>query len=222
MNYVLFDLDGTISDPREGITGCLQYALAAMGIVEEDRAALEPFIGPPLLDSFMEGYGMDRAQADRAVEKYRERFSVTGLYENELYPGMADMLAGLCRDGFHLAVASSKPEVYVKKILKHFQIEEYFEAAVGSELNGERVNKDEVVEEALKRLFAGRRIDRDAVVMVGDRKYDVAGARAMGLKCIGVTYGYAQPGEMEACRPDWTAASVEELERVLRENEKEV
>ncbi len=222
MRYILFDLDGTISDPREGITGSVQYALAAMGIVEKDRAVLEPFIGPPLLDSFMEFYGMDRERAKEAVEKYRERFSVAGLYENELYPGMAAMLEGLCRDGFHLAVASSKPEVYVERILKYFQIDGYFEAVVGSELSGERVNKDEVVEEALRRLFGEREIDRDAVVMVGDRKFDVAGARAMGLRCIGVTYGYAQPGEMEACGPDWIAAGVEELERILRNNEKEI
>ena len=108
--YILFDLDGTLTDPKPGITGCVQYALHEMGIEEPDPDRLEVFIGPPLLESFMEFYGMERRMAERAVEKYRERFVVTGIYENELYPGMKEMLAALKEAGCHLAVASSKPE----------------------------------------------------------------------------------------------------------------
>ncbi len=234
--YVLFDLDGTISDPKTGITRSVQYALKAFGIEEPDPDKLEPFIGPPLLDSFMEFYGMNREQAETAIGKYRERFSVTGLYENELYPGIRTMLENLKNAGCHLAVASSKPEVFVKKILDYFEITQFFDAIVGSELDGRRVNKDEVVLEALNRLAVcnerhaadGKQYnERHAAdgnqtplryadtVMVGDRKFDVIGARAMGLHSIAVRYGYAQGTELEESKPDHIAEDVAELERIL-------
>ena len=134
--YFLFDLDGTLTDPKVGITTCVQYALQSFGIQEPDLDKLEPFIGPPLKESFMEFYGMDGEQADEAVEKYRERFNDKGIYENEIYPGMARMLQILSGKGFRLAVASSKPTVYVERILEHFGIRQYFKAVVGSELDG--------------------------------------------------------------------------------------
>ena len=120
--YFLFDLDGTLTDPKEGITTCVQYALHSLGIEEPDLDRLESFIGPPLKDSFMEFYGMDEEQAQAAVKKYRERFNDKGLYENEIYPGIAPMLQMLSEKGFRLAVASSKPTVFVEKILEHFGI----------------------------------------------------------------------------------------------------
>ena len=212
--YILFDLDGTISDPKIGITRSVQYALKAFGIEEPDLDRLEPFIGPPLIDSFMEFYHMDLQQAKDAVEKYRERFSVIGLYENELYPGIGQMLEELQNNGCLLAVASSKPEI-VKKILKHFEIDRYFTAVVGSELDGTRVNKDEVVQEALRRLFGEAEIRKNDLVMVGDRKFDVIGAKAMGLHSIAVRYGYAQGSELEESEPDHIAADVEELKELL-------
>ena len=228
--YILFDLDGTLTDPKPGITGCVQYALHEMGIEEPDLDKLEVFIGPPLAESFMEFYGMERRLADRAVEKYRERFAVTGIYENELYPGMKEMLAALKEAGCHLAVASSKPEPFVKRILEHFEIARYFDVAVGSGLDGSLAQKEDVVREALRRLGEkagmpegdaadgpGRRGSRPDTVMVGDRKYDVTGARALGLRCIGVSFGYAQPGELEEAGAWRIADDVEELGRILLE-----
>ena len=173
--YILFDLDGTLTDPKEGITKSVQYALADQGIIEEDLSKLEPFIGPPLLDSFMEFYQMNEEDAHKAIAKYRERFQKTGLYENEIYPGISQMLQSLQHDGRRLAVASSKPTVFVEKILRHFHIKQYFDVIVGSELDGTRSKKEEVVEEALKQLFEDKTPDPETVVMVGDRKFDVEG-----------------------------------------------
>ena len=169
--YLLFDLDGTLTDPKVGITTCVQYALASFGIEEPDLDKLEPFIGPPLKDSFMEFYQMDDAQAQAAVDKYRERFRDTGIFENRIYQGVPEMLKTLSAKGMHLAVDSSKPTVFVERILEHFHIARYFEVVVGSELDGTRVEKDQVVEEALRQLFGGRTVEKDKVYMIGeDRK----------------------------------------------------
>ncbi|MDE6974300.1 MAG: HAD hydrolase-like protein, partial [Lachnospiraceae bacterium] len=142
--YCLFDLDGTLTDPKEGITRSVQHALKHFGIEEPDLDRLEPFIGPPLKDSFMEFYGLSEEQALKAVEVYRERFAPIGGLENEIIPGTGQMLAHAREKGIHLAVASSKPLVFVRQILRHFQIEDYFEVVVGSELDGTRGSKEEV------------------------------------------------------------------------------
>lgn len=211
---LLFDLDGTITDPKEGITRCVQYALKAFEIEEPDLDRLTPFIRPPLQQSFQEFYGMDAPQAKQAVEEYRKRFSTVGLYENVIYPGMAQMLEQLCEQGCHLAVASSKPTVFVRKILEHFQIDRFFEVVVGSELNGSRVEKEEVVAEALRQLeqlgeAAG------STAMIGDRRFDIEGAKAHGLTSIGVAYGYALPGELEAAGADFIVPDVAALSALL-------
>lgn len=221
-SYILFDLDGTISDPKPGITRSVQYALHAMGIEEPDADRLTPFIGPPLLDSFREFYGMDGKQAEQAVAKYRERFADVGLYENTLYPGMAEMLAGLQAAGRHLAVASSKPEQFVRRILDYFQITGYFEVIAGSRMDRNGMKKEDVIRDALSRWFgpdvgASKMSDPSGVIMVGDRKFDVEGARAVGLPCVGVAFGYALPGELENSGAAYLAATVEELERILLE-----
>ena len=171
---ILFDLDGTISDPKQGICGCVQYALRSFGIEEPELDRLEPFIGPPLAESFMKYYNFTAEQAQEAVEKYRERFSVTGKYENVLYPGMGALLHDLKASGATLAIASSKPTVYVEDILVHFGIREYFDIVVGSELDGRRVHKEEVVAEVLSQLAARGESDPDKMVMIGDRSFDVA------------------------------------------------
>lgn len=214
-NYLLFDLDGTLTDPKKGITGCVQYALRSFGIEEPDPDRLERFIGPPLKDSFMEFYGMDEARAQEAVEKYRERFQDTGIFENRVYDGIPAMLRTLQSKGMHLAVASSKPTVFVERILEHFHIDRYFEVVVGSELDGSRSNKDEVVQEALRRLFPDGRILRDQVRMIGDRKFDVEGAKALGVESVGVTYGYGSMEELKEARADYIVRSVEELRKFL-------
>ena len=213
--YLLFDLDGTLTDPKLGITTCVQYALKFFGIEEADLDKLEPFIGPPLKDSFMQFYHMDEKQAEDAVDKYRERFQEIGLFENEIYPGIKEMLRMLKKKGMHLAVASSKPTVFVERILEYFKIRKYFEVVVGSELDGRRVNKDEVVQEALSQLFSGGLVERDKVYMIGDRKFDVEGARAQGVESIGVSYGYGSVEELKEAKADYIVRTVGELENLL-------
>lgn len=224
--YLLFDLDGTLTDPKLGITGCVQYALHKLGIEEPDLDKLEPFIGPPLADSFQEFYGFGAEKSAEAIVYYRERFSTVGLFENEIYPGVDEMLAHLKRAGKTLALASSKPTVFVKKILQHFGIEPYFDVIVGSELDGTRARKEEVIEEALRQLrqiavcdqkeeFLSDKEDNDGIVMIGDRKFDIQGAKLFNLVSVGVTFGYALPGELEAAGADYIVESVAALEELL-------
>lgn len=213
--YLLFDLDGTLTDPKVGICTCVQHALSSLGIEEPDIDKLEPFIGPPLKDSFMQFYQLSEEQAEAAIAVYRERFSDVGLFENTLYEGVSHMLQALCGKGMFLAVASSKPTVYVERILEHFQIRKYFKVVVGSELDGRRVNKDEVVEEALRQLFEDKPVDQSQVYMIGDRRFDVEGAKAMGIESVAVTYGYGSLEELQKAKADYIVRSVEELERFL-------
>lgn len=214
-NYLLFDLDGTLTDPKVGICTSVQYSLASFGIEEPDIDKLTPFIGPPLKDSFMQFYNMDGQQADAAVAKYRERFQDTGLFENEVYEGIPEMLEALNSRGMFLAVASSKPTVFVERILEHFHIRKYFKAVVGSELDGTRVNKDEVVAEALRQLFGDNPIEKAKVYMIGDRRFDVEGARALGVESVGVTYGYGDMEELRKAKADYIVRSVGELKEFL-------
>lgn len=209
--YILFDLDGTLTDPKEGITKSVQYALASVDIDEPDLDKLESFIGPPLHESFMEFYGFDRDMAMKLVEKYRERFNVTGIFENKIYPGIADMLKVLKEAGCKISIASSKPTVLVERILDHFDIRKYFDSVVGSNLDGTRTKKEEVVEEALRQLACVK----EKTAMVGDRKFDIEGARAFGLIGVGVSFGYAQENELEEAGADYIVDSVEELQKLL-------
>lgn len=228
--YILFDLDGTLTDPKIGITTCVQYALAAEGIQEPDLDKLEGFIGPPLKDSFEEFYGFSEEQALRAVEKYRERFTVTGIFENEIYPGIPEMLKTLKEKGKVISIASSKPTELVERILEHFAIAEYFDFVVGSEMDGRRSRKEEVVEEALRLLLSDTsvikthaendadwksKIVKDQIAMVGDRKFDIEGARAFGLTGVGVSFGYAAEHELEYAGADYIVDSVAELQDLL-------
>lgn len=212
--YILFDLDGTLTDPKEGITKSVQYALKAFGIDEPDLDKLEPFIGPLLKDSFMEFYGFNEEETERAVEKYRERFVVTGIFENEIYPGIAQMLKSLHEGGKKISIASSKPTELVERILEHFAIREYFDYVVGSEMDGRRSRKEEVVEEALRQMVPEQDIGK-SVAMVGDRRFDMEGARAFGLTGIGVSFGYAPEGELERAGADYIVDTVGELEALL-------
>lgn len=213
--YLLFDLDGTLTDPKVGICTCVQYALASFGIEEPDLDKLEPFIGPPLKNSFMNYYHLTEEQAEEAVEKYRERFKDTGIFENKLYDGIEQMLIALNSKGIHLAVASSKPQVFVERILEHFHIARYFRVVVGSELDGTRVNKEEVIEEALRQLFGDKPVDKSQVYMIGDRRYDAEGAKKVGVESVCVTYGYGSMEELKAAKADYIVRSVEELKNFL-------
>lgn len=220
--YLLFDLDGTLTDPRVGITTCVQYALQSFGIEEPDLTKLEPFIGPPLRDSFMNFYGFDAQQAETAVAKYRERFQDTGIFENRVYEGIPEMLKTLQSKGFFLAVASSKPQVFVERILDHFDLRKYFKVVVGSELDGTRESKDEVVQEALNRLFSYKPIQKNQVYMIGDRKFDVEGAHARGVEAVAVSYGFADMEELKEAKADYIVRSVPELEKFLLREAEEV
>lgn len=211
-DMILFDLDGTLTDPKTGITLSVQYALHKMGIQETDPDALTPFIGPPLADSFKEFYHMSDEEALQAIGYYRERFSVTGLYENKVYPGIEELLANLKKQGKKLIVATSKPTKFSIQILEHFALKSFFTAIVGSNLDGTRTRKKEVIEFAL----AGETIpDRNKVVMIGDRKYDMTGARENKIHGIAVTYGYGSRLELAAADPDYIVSSVAELAGLL-------
>ena len=211
--YLLFDLDGTLTDPKEGITKSVQHALKAFGIEEPDLDKLTVFIGPPLVPSFMEFYGLDHEQALEAVKVYRERFSTVGLYENRVLEGIPEMLARLKAEGKVLAVASSKPEVFVLKILEHFGLRDYFDEVIGALLDETRTAKKDVIEEALRRLAIK---DRSEVLMIGDRKHDAEGARLCGLDSLGVYTGFAEEGELEEAGATFVCHSIEEMaERLI-------
>ena len=224
--YVLFDLDGTLTDPKEGICKSAQYALHKMGIEEPNIDKLEPFIGPSLMYSFTTFYHMTDEDAKKAVEYYRERFSVVGLYENIPYDGIKDVLSDLKDNGIKCAVASAKPQVFVERIMEHFALAEYFEVQVGSELDGRRSEKSEIITEALRQLYFGSEHGEEDIltderisetVMIGDRFYDVEGAKAVGCDCIAVEYGYAQKNELKKAKPTHIAKDVATLGRLLLE-----
>ena len=212
ITYLLFDLDGTLTNPQEGITKCVQHALRAFGIEEPDLEKLIPFIGPPLIQSFMEFYNMSEEDARKAVAVYRERFGTVGLFENFPYPGIADMLAELKAQDKILAVASSKPTVYVRRILEKFELAPYFDVIEGSNLDGTRVDKKEVIAEVLSQLDNP---SADDLLMIGDRKFDVIGAREMGFGCVGVRFGFAAPDELEQSGAIYIADTVRDLHRYL-------
>ena len=201
---VLFDFDGTLFDTGEGILRSVQYALEGFGIHETDTARLRKFVGPPLFDSFTELYGMQPAQARAATERYRERYHPIGVYECEIYPGIPELLAQLRAEGFRVAVATGKPSPLARTILQRFDMKRLFDCVIGSEYDGSRSTKAEVIAAVL----AETHTPPEDALMVGDRKYDVTGAAACGVPCIGVYYGYAEPGELEAAGAAATVQTV--------------
>ncbi len=212
-DIILFDLDGTLTESGEGIIKSVQYALSALGIAEPDTDKLRAFIGPPLLESFMRYYSMTPEAAARALALYRERFSTVGMFENKLYPGVATMLHTLQAAGCTLAVASSKPEPFVRTILEHFGILDAFSEIVGSTMDEKRTAKVDVIEETLRRL--GQSEHRERVVMVGDKSHDVIGARQTGIACVAVLYGYGTLNELAEAGATDIVDTVEELTALL-------
>ena len=206
---ILFDLDGTLTESGEGITKSVQYALEKMGYPEMDLEKLRVFVGPPLLEQFMKYAGMNEEEGRQAVVYYRERYSTIGIFENRVYPGVEKMLEELRRKGYLLAVASSKPEYFVTKVLDHFELTGYFDEIVGSEMNGSRTGKAEVIEETLRRLQLADH--REQVIMIGDKEHDVFGARQCGLECIAVSYGYGTMEELTKADPLKIVDSAEEI-----------
>lgn len=210
---ILFDLDGTLTDPKEGITKAVQHALKAYGIEENNLDSLCPFIGPPLVDSFMEFYGFNEKDAREAIPVFHEYFTRQGMFENKVYPGMEKMLGSLNEAGFTLAVATSKPEIFAEQILEHFGLHSFFKLVGGADMEETRVKKGDVIEYTLKRLKADPAVT--PVIMVGDRKHDVIGAAENGIDCIGVLYGYGSSKELSGAGAKYLAESVGELEKLL-------
>ncbi len=205
---LLFDLDGTLTDPGIGITNSVSYALEQYGIKVKDRSQLYPFIGPPLRDSFEEFYGFSKEDAEMAVTYYREYYKEKGIFENQLYDGIPQLLQSLCDAGIRLFVATSKPECFAVRILEHFSIQQYFTYVAGSCLDGTRSGKDEVIAYALK---AGNIQDPASAMMIGDRSYDITGAKKNGLASAGVLFGYGSRQELEKAGADFIAACPQDI-----------
>ena len=211
-SVILFDLDGTLTDPRIGITNSVAYALKRFGIpVENPHETLAPFIGPPLTESFQTHYGLTPEQARLAVGYYREYFVPAGMFENDVYPGIPEALERLQQAGRTLCVATSKPEVYARRILEHFSLNTYFEAVCGATLDESRVRKADVIAYALNTLNT----NADQAVMVGDRLHDAEGAHACGVPVIGVTYGYGSREELTTAGADALADRVPDVVHIL-------
>ena len=210
--YLLFDLDGTLTDPMVGITSSVQYALEKFGIHVRYLKELIPFIGPPLAESFQKFYGFSKEDAEKAIQYYREYYTPKGIFENEVYEGIPEMLAHLTEAGFTLLVATSKPTVFARKVLKHFGIEDYFSFVGGSELDGSRTKKAEVISYILKTCG----IEAKEAIMIGDRRHDIEGGKACGLESVGVLYGYGMEQELTEAGANHIIRTVAELEDYLR------
>ena len=211
-DLVIFDLDGTLTDSRLGITKSVSHTLTEMGINPPPLEELEQFIGPPLVDSFRGYYKFSESDSEKALKIFREYYAKNGLYENMPFHNINTLLSSLKEKGIKLAVATSKPQVFSEKILDHFLLSQYFDVVIGSSLDNTLYHKNKIISETLKRF---PEIPRDRAVMVGDRKFDIDGARENGIAAIGVNYGFAAPGEIEAASPDYTANGVEDLFKIL-------
>ena len=212
--YILFDFDGTLYDTVEGIEKSAQYALEKLG-VSASLEELRCFAGPPLVDIFMEMYGFSHEKAWEARGLFQERYIPIGVYESRPFPGMLEFLSALKKRGLTLAVATSKPLELAEQLLRSAGMRELFTVVHGSTLGGNNNSKQAVVEGVIADLGA----EKEDCVLIGDTKYDVAGAHAAGIACIGVRYGYAAPGELEAAGADAIAEDLGELEKKLTERE---
>lgn len=213
--YVLFDLDGTLTESGPGIMRCVQYALDRFGIHENDPAKLQRFIGPPLDDSFRTFYGFSEEDARRAREFYRERYWKKGIYENAPYPGIPAMLETLQEEGRSLALATSKPQAMAEEVLRHFDLMKYLDVLVGAGMNGEHQTKPEVVALALAGLGVNEENHNEAA-MVGDRSFDIEGAKARKIDSVGVLYGYSEGDELAQAGASYLAETVADLGKILR------
>lgn len=209
---VLFDLDGTLTDPGVGITNSVVYALKKYGINVSDRTELYKFIGPPLQESFEVFYGFSESQAKEAVGYYREHYSKTGIFENKVYEGLEDALKALKDSGKRLVVATAKPELFANQILGHFHLAEYFSFVAGANMDGTRTKKDEVIAYALESC---QLTDHSKVVMVGDREHDVIGAAKFGIDTIGVLYGYGTKEELDTAGAAYLAKTPSDICKVV-------
>ncbi|NLQ59250.1 HAD family hydrolase [Streptococcus mutans] len=206
---ILFDLDGTLTNPALGITNSLAYALEKFNIEVTDKKELYRFIGPPLQDSFENFYHFSKEDSLKAVDFYRDYFHHKGLYENEVYQGIPDLLERLKAQGKKLLVATSKPEEFARQILKHFELFDYFDLVAGASMDGSRRLKGDVIAHA---LTSAQVSDLSATIMIGDREHDIIGAKKNGLDAIGVPYGFGNREELKKAGATYIATNVEELQ----------
>lgn len=211
-DVILFDLDGTLSDSGPGITNSVKYALDKYGIGVKDRRELFRFIGPPLVDSFMMFYGFSAEKALEITHVYREYYSVKGIFENEVYDGIEELLKKLQQAGKRVIVATSKPELFARKIIDHFGLTEYFEYVAGSNMNETRSYKDEVIAYALESCGI---TDLSKVLMVGDREHDILGAKKIGTDSLGVLWGYGDREELEKAGADYIAEKPQDVFEII-------
>lgn len=209
MKTILFDLDGTLTDSGEGIMNSAALALEHYGIPVPEREKMRIFVGPPLHETFVK-FGIDDSEADNAVEIYRSRYNTIGKFENFPYPGIPEMLAQLQQKGHKLLVATSKPEALSIEILEHFDLAKYFHRVCGASLDRSRSSKEDVI----AYLLQENRTTAD-IVMVGDTAFDVLGAKAHGIPCIGVSWGYGKVADMRAAGAAAIAESVDALKEML-------
>lgn len=205
---VLFDLDGTLTDSGAGILNSVTYALKKYNIIIEDKAELNKFVGPPLHDSFINFCGFSPEESTKAVEYYREYYREKGIYENELYDGVAAMLQELSDAGKKIVLATSKPEVFAAEILRYFQIDKYFDFVGGATMDGARSKKADVISYALEKCNV---TDLSSAVMVGDREQDIFGAKEIGIDSIGILYGYGNRAELQNAGATYIAETVKDI-----------
>ena len=213
-DYLFFDLDGTLTDPAQGITNSFIHALKYFGIEIPSYETLCTFIGPPLPETFKTQFGFDEQKVAEGVIKYREYFATKGLLENSVYPGILELLAGLKAAGKKLVVATSKPEEYSVRIIEHFGLAQYFENVCGSLMDESRSKKDEVIAYAIERNHIS---DKSKILMIGDRKHDILGAKKIGLKSCGVLFGYGSREELEEAGADFISQNVSRLDKICRQ-----
>lgn len=219
-HIVLFDLDGTLTDPGLGITNSVMYALDRFGIRVEDRSELYKFIGPPLLNSFMDFYGFDEEKAEKAVVYYREYYREKGIFENKVYDGIPELLEQMKKQEMILAVATSKPEPFAVQILEHFNLSQYFDVIAGSDFENVRNTKAKVITYAMDRLKDQLCEELSALkqsaVMVGDRFHDIVGAKENDIQSVGVLFGYGNREELEDVGADFVVEQPSDIIQVIQ------
>ena len=210
--YILFDLDGTITDSGEGITKAVQYSLKYFDILVENIDDLRKFIGPPLRDSYIKFYGFDNEKAELGIIKFREYYADKGIFENKLYDGIVTVLEELNKNNKEIILATSKPELYAKQILKHFNIDKYFSVIAGADFEETRVNKSDVIKYALNQVHIE---NLSEAIMIGDREHDIIGAKENNIKSIGVLYGFGDVIELTQARADYIVKNTTDLLNII-------
>ena len=213
-DHILFDLDGTLTDSYEGIAKSVQYSLEYYGIKEDNEDNLKRFVGPPLQKSFRDFYGFPEEKAKQAVEKYRERYNVTGVYENKVIEGVPETLKTLSDSGKKLYVATSKPLQLANIVLSHFELDKYFEYICGASLDFSFVEKSNIIEFILDKYNI---TDKASVLMVGDRKFDIIGAKQTGIASVGVLCGYGSKQELSDAGADYVVSNFSDILKIILE-----